>query len=93
MKTIDYKGWNPGAINKGEFVLRLKVGECIQCKNVMWCKWGCTEKTYPVGMRDYSHSRWEEVATVYLDTLKADDFDTSDEWTQELIAELDRRGC
>ena len=92
MKKINYKGWNPGFVGKGEFKMRLKYGECSQCGNVMWCKWGCTEKMYPIGMRDYGHSRWEEVARVYLETLEGGNFDTGDQFTQELIRELEKRG-
>lgn len=92
-RPINYKGWNPGMMGKAEFRLRLTYGECIQCKSVVWCKWGCTQKDYPCGMRDYDHPRWEEVATIYLETLEEGNFDTSDEWTQELIRELEKRGC
>lgn len=91
-KPINYKGWNPGLMGKAEFQLRLKHGECVQCHSVMWCKFDCSQKDYPCGMRDYKHPRWEEVARVYLESLEADNFDTSDEWTQELIEELEKRG-
>ena len=42
-------------------------------------------------MRDYDHPRWKEVAEIYLESLEEGNFDTSDEWTQELIAELRKR--
>lgn len=91
-RPINYKGWDAGFLGKAKFQLRLKHGECIQCHSVMWCKWGCTQKDYPCGMRDYDHPRWKEVAEIYLESLEEGNFDTSDEWTQELIKELEKRG-
>lgn len=90
MKTVDYKE-NPIDNSKAEFKLKLRHGEC-SCGNVMWCKWGCIEQTYPVGMRHYEHPLWTEVATVYLDALVEGKYNLNDEWTQELITELEKRG-